>query len=77
MKAKDDKCCVCGRQAVAYYPANIDPDIPSYPYCADHLYDAMVEMAKVVWEDDKGMQAVAIHQAKKAIEKYKRKNEEQ
>ena len=30
--AKDCKCCVCGAQAVAFWPA-CDPDIPSYPYC--------------------------------------------
>lgn len=71
MDAKDDKCCVCGEQAVAYYPC-IDPDIPSYPYCADHLYDAMVEMAKAVWKDDKGMQAIAIYHAKETVEKYKK-----
>lgn len=75
MKAKDDKCSVCGRQAVAYYPC-IDPDIPSYPYCADHLYDAMVETAKAVWKDDKGMQAAAIYHAKTVTDKYKKDNGE-
>lgn len=75
MEAKDDKCCMCGRQAVAYYPC-VDPDIPSHPYCADHLYDAMVEMAKAVWKDDNGMQAIAIYQAKKTVEKYKHQTEE-
>ena len=71
MEAKDDKCCVCGKQSVVYFPV-VDPDIPSYPYCADHLYDAMVDMAKAVWKDDKGMQAIAIHQAKETLEKYKK-----
>lgn len=68
--AKDDKCCVCGKQAVAYYPC-VDPDIPSYPYCADHLEQAMIDMAKAIWKDDKKMQVMAIYQAKEAIKKYK------
>lgn len=32
VKASDCKCCVCGEQAVAFWPV-IDPDIPSEPYC--------------------------------------------
>lgn len=71
MKAKDDKCCICGEQAVAYYPC-VDPDIPSHPYCADHLENAMIDMAKVVWKDNKGMRAVAIQMAKIAAEKYRK-----
>lgn len=71
MDAKNDKCCVCGKQAVAYYPC-VDPDIPSYPYCADHLYEAMVNLAKAVWSDDKGMQLIAIEQAKRTVEKYRK-----
>ena len=70
MEAKDTKCCKCGKQAVAMYPF-IDPDIPSYPYCADHLEQAMIEVAKAVWKNDKGMQAIAIHQAKEAVKKIK------
>ena len=71
MEAKDCKCCVCGKQAVAFYPC-IDPDIPSYPYCADCLEKAMIEVAEVVWSDDKGMQLIAREQAKKAAEKYRK-----
>ena len=70
MEAKDCKCCVCSKQAVAFYPC-IDPDIPSYPYCADCLENAMIEMAEAVWPDDKGMQLIAKEQAKKSVEKYK------
>ena len=70
MEAKDCKCCVCGKQAVAFYPC-IDPDIPSNPYCADHLEEAMIGVAKAVWEDDKGMQTVAIYQAKQRANKYR------
>lgn len=39
-KASECKCCKCNKQAVAFYPC-IDPDIPSYPYCADHLEEAI------------------------------------
>ena len=70
MEAKDCKCCKCGKQAVAFYPV-IDPDIPSYPYCADCLYDAMIELAASVWPDDEVMQFIAREQAKRAREKYK------
>lgn len=71
MEAKDCKCSICGKPAVAFYPC-IDPDIPSYPYCAAHLEQAMIEVAKAVWPDDKGMQAVAIYQAKEAANKYRK-----
>lgn len=70
MKASECKCVKCGKQAVAFYPC-VDPDIPSNPYCAGHLYDAMVDMAEAVWPNDKGMQAIAKVQAAKAREKYK------
>jgi len=36
MEAKDCKCCVCGRQAVAFWPL-MDPDIPSQPFCRECL----------------------------------------
>lgn len=72
MEAKDCKCCKCGKQAVAFYPC-VDLDIPSYPYCADHLYEAMVSMAEAVWEDDKVMQLIVKERAKRIMEKYKQK----
>ena len=71
MEAKDCKCCVCDKQAVAFYPV-IDPDIPSYPYCADCLEKAMVDTAKLLWKDDNGMLAIAKHQAHKAADKYRK-----
>ena len=71
MEAKDCKCCVCGKQAVAFYPV-IDPDIPSYPYCADCLENAMVDTAKLLWKDDKDMLAIATYQAKIATDKYRK-----
>ena len=36
MNASECKCCVCGKQAVAFWPV-IDPDIPSHPYCRECL----------------------------------------
>ena len=61
---------MCDKQAVAFYPC-VDPDIQSNPYCADHLEEAMIDVAKAVWKDDKGMQAVAIYQAKQTANKYR------
>ena len=72
MEASECKCCECDKQAIAFYPV-VDPDIPSYPYCAEHLEKAMIDMAKVVWKEDKGMQAIAILQAREAVKKYKQK----
>jgi len=70
MKAKDCKCIKCRKRAVAFYPC-VDPDIPSHPYCAEHLEEAMIDMAKAVWKGDKGMQAVAIYSAKKRLRNIK------
>ncbi len=70
MEAKDCKCIKCGKQAVAFYPL-IDPDIPSYPYCAEHLEEAMIEVSRAIWKDDKGMQMLAEHIAKETAKKYK------
>ena len=70
MEAKDCQCIVCGKQAVAFFPV-VDPDIPSYPYCVEHLEEAMIDMSTVLWKDDKVMRLIAIEQAKKAVEKYK------
>lgn len=36
MKASECKCCVCGKQAVAFWPV-FEPDIPSHPYCRECL----------------------------------------
>ena len=71
MKAKDDKCCVCGKQAVAYYPV-VDPDIPSHPYCAEHLEKAMIGMAKTVFKDNVEMMMVAMFHAKETVKKYRK-----
>lgn len=50
--AKDEKCCICSKQAVAYWPI-IDPDIPSYPYCRECLDKAKMELMVMLQEVDK------------------------
>jgi len=40
IQAKDCKCCVCGKPAVAFWPA-CDLDIPSHPYCRKCLAEAL------------------------------------
>lgn len=44
-KASDCKCCVCGNQAVAFWPV-IDPDIPSNPYCRECLDKTKAEVMR-------------------------------
>lgn len=41
--AKDEKCCKCGAQAVAFWPI-IDPDIPEHPYCRECLDAVQMEL---------------------------------
>ena len=50
--AKDCKCVICGKQAVALWPI-IDPDIPSYPYCRECLDKAKRELMIKLEEIDK------------------------
>lgn len=49
-KASDERCCVCGKQAVAYWPV-FDPDIPAYPYCRECLdkekRELMIRLAEI------------------------------
>ena len=52
MKASECKCCVCGKQAVALWPA-FDPDIPSHPYCRECLDKAKMELMIKLSEIDK------------------------
>lgn len=51
-KASDERCCVCGKQAVAYWPI-VDPDIPAYPYCRECLDKAKHELMLRLAEIDK------------------------
>lgn len=43
MKASECKCCICGKQAVAFWPM-IDPDIPAEPYCRKCLDKAKIQV---------------------------------
>jgi len=52
VKASDCKCCKCGKQAVAFWPA-CDPDIPAYPYCRECLDDVKRELIIKLNEIDK------------------------
>ena len=51
-KASDERCCVCGKQAVAYWPV-YEPDIPAYPYCRECLDKAKEELMFKLLEIDK------------------------
>lgn len=50
--AKDCKCCVCGKPAVAFWPI-IDQDIPASPYCRRCLKKAKMEMMEDLCGDDR------------------------
>ena len=52
MKASEFKCCVCGKQAVAFWPV-FDPDIPAYPYCKECLEKEKRELIIKLNEIDK------------------------
>lgn len=41
--AKDCKCIVCGKPAVAFWPC-IDPDIPDHPYCRKCLDEQEIQV---------------------------------
>lgn len=49
--AKDCKCVVCGKPAVAFWPC-IDPDIPSEPYCRKCLDNIKREVILKLLTDD-------------------------
>jgi hypothetical protein len=51
-KASDERCCVCGKPAVAYWPV-YEPDIPAYPYCRECLDKAKEELMIKLMEIDK------------------------
>lgn len=53
MKASECKCCICGKQAVAFWPV-IDPDIPADPYCRKCLDEAKHKlMMKILGRNQK------------------------
>ncbi len=41
--AKDEKCCVCGKEAVCFWPM-IDPDIEHHPYCRKCVDEAKMSL---------------------------------
>ena len=53
MKASECKCCKCNKQAVAFWPAYIDPDIPAYPYCRECLDKEKRELMIKLYKIDK------------------------
>lgn len=53
IKASDCKCCVCGEQAVAFWPI-IDPDIPSDPYCRTCLDKTKAAVIRKIMLKDLG-----------------------
>ena len=55
--AKDMKCIVCGKQAVAFWPC-IDPDIQERPYCRECLKEAKYKMIRWIFQkdEDNGME---------------------
>ena len=50
IKASEQKCCVCGKQAIAFWPV-VDPDIPSYPYCRGCLDEAKIKLLVELHEE--------------------------
>jgi len=54
VEASECKCCMCGEQAVAFWPV-IDPDILSEPYCRECLdkakMEAMINLQKIFDKD--------------------------
>lgn len=52
VKASDCKCCICGKQAVAFWPV-IDPDIPSHPYCRKCLDKEKLATLAGIFGDEK------------------------
>lgn len=51
MLAKDTTCCVCGKQAYAFYPV-IDPDIPAHPYCEKCLRKQQKQVIAALFGDE-------------------------
>ncbi len=45
--ASERQCCMCGEQAVAFWPAS-DPDIQSHPYCRACLDTAKLRVLEEI-----------------------------
>ena len=64
MKASECKCCVCGKQAIAFWPV-IDPDIPSEPYCRECLDKAKLEALVKIYGEEEGKAIFEYHKNNK------------
>lgn len=53
MLASECKCCVCGKQAYAFWPC-IDPDIHSNAYCEKHLREAQMQVITDMFGEAEG-----------------------
>lgn len=60
MKASDCKCCMCGAQAVAFWPC-IDLDIPQHPYCRKCLYDGKLKAMIALLGKKEGKKIFKLH----------------
>ena len=53
VQASECKCCMCGRQAYAFWPC-IDPDIPQQPYCKKCLREQQLKLVISVCGEEEG-----------------------
>lgn len=49
IRAEECVCCICGKQAVAFWPA-FDPDVPRNPYCRNCLNKAKMRVMLMTQE---------------------------
>lgn len=75
IQASECKCCVCGKQAVAFWPV-IDPDIPEYPYCRKCLDDVKTKTIMNLYGIDPTI-AKTIIKSQNDNQKSKQKREKQ
>lgn len=64
IQASECKCCVCGKQAYAFWPV-IDPDIPSHPYCEKCLHEQQMKVIIGVMGEKEGKKAYRQYQMDK------------
>lgn len=60
MKASECKCCMCGAQAVAFWPC-IDPDIPQHPYCRKCLDKEEFKAMIAIFGKEEGKNLFKLH----------------
>lgn len=64
MEARKCKCCVCGKQAYAFWPV-IDPDIPSNAYCKKCLREQQMKVIVGVLGKEEGKRMFKLYQKPK------------